>query len=255
MKRLLFLLLPLLSFSNDWGKTGHRVVGEIAERHLTKKALNQVMDLLDGESLATASTWADEMRSNPNWRQYDAWHYVNLPLDKEYHEIEHNPKGDVIKTINEAIEILKDPKSKKETKTFYLKYLLHTVGDIHQPLHTGRYEDYGGSKIKLQFMGRKASDKTTNLHVLWDSDMIDDYKMGYSDFATHLIRTQEEDFPIGDAEWWAEESHIEVKNIYENVKEGDRLGYDYIYENFPLVKEKLFKAGIRLANILNEIFS
>lgn len=251
---LILMLLPFKGNANDWGKIGHRVIGEIAEENLSDSALTEVMYLLNGESMATASTWADEMRSNPDFRPYDAWHYVNLPLDKEYNEIKHNPKGDVIQTINKCIEILKDSTSNKQTKTFYLKYLIHTVGDLHQPLHTGRYSDYGGSKIKLQFMGRKASNKTTNLHVLWDSDMIDDYKMGYKDFANHLMRTQQENFQQGNAEVWANESHTLVKDIYANINEGDKIGYDYIYTNFPTVKLRLYQAGIRLAGILNEIY-
>ena len=89
---LLFLLLlgaGTSLFANDWGKTGHRIVGEIAERQLTDKVKEKVYDILDGESLASVSTWADEMRSNPDFDKFGKWHYVNLPLDKEYTDIEH----------------------------------------------------------------------------------------------------------------------------------------------------------------------
>ena len=81
----LLLLIPIFAFGNaDWGKTGHRIVGEIAERQLTQEVKEIVYDILDGESLSSVSTWADEMRSNPEWRPFDKWHYVNLPLDVEY---------------------------------------------------------------------------------------------------------------------------------------------------------------------------
>ena len=150
MKKLLFLLLPLLSFGNDWGKTGHRIVGEIAERQLTEEVKEIVYDILDGESLSSVSTWADEMRSNPDWRSYDKWHYVNLPLDVEYPDAD-TPEENVVTIIERATAILKSPTADKEMKKFYLKYLVHLVGDLHQPMHTGQYEDYGGSKIRLKF--------------------------------------------------------------------------------------------------------
>lgn len=255
MIRALLLLLPLLSFSNDWGKTGHRVVGEIAERQLTENARQAINEILDGEGLATASTWADEMRSNPDWRPYDKWHYVNLPLDKEYTDIEHT-QSNIVVIINRAVAVLKSPSSDKEMKQFYLKYLLHLVGDIHQPMHTGRYEDYGGSKIKLQFQGRKGSKTNTNLHVLWDSNMIDDFKMDYSNMATYLEKTEgRKKVEQSNVYQWVFESHWHAKDIYKNTKEGDYIGYDYIYQYFPVVKNRLYTAGVRLGNLLNEIFS
>ena len=167
MKKLLvLLLLPTMLFADDWGKVGHRIIGEIAERQLTKEVKEIVYDILDGESLASVSTWPDEMRSNPEFDKFGKWHYVNLPLDKEYTEIEHTQENVVI-IIKKAIGILKSPNVDKETKKFYLKYLVHLVGDLHQPMHTGRYEDYGGSKIKIKFKGRKGQETNTNLHVLW----------------------------------------------------------------------------------------
>ena len=255
MKKLvIFLLIPFMSYA-DWGKTGHRVVGEIAERLLNDTARAAIEKLLDGESLATASTWADEMRSNPEWRPFDKWHYVNLPLDKEYPDVEHTQDNIVI-IIDRAIAVLKSPSADKEMKTFYLKYLLHLVGDIHQPMHTGRYEDYGGSKIKLQFQGRKGSKTNTNLHVLWDSNTIDDFKMDYTNIATYLEKTEgRKEVNQLDVYAWTSESHEYAKDIYSNTKDGDYIGYDYIYQYFPVVKTRLYQAGTRLGNLLNEIFS
>lgn len=252
MKKLLFLLLPLLSFSNDWGKTGHRVIGQIAQDNLTETALKAVTELLDGETLATVSTWPDEMRSNPDFRPYDIWHYVNLPEDKKYHEVEHTQDNAVI-IIERAIEILTS-NSSREDKAFYLKYLVHLVGDIHQPLHTGRAADYGGSKIKLKFKGRKAEQTNTNLHVLWDTNMIDDFKMSYTELSNYLQSYKTIDFNQGNAVCWANESHEIVNKVYAEVNDGDYLSYAYVYSNFYIVKQRLYQAGIRLANILNEIY-
>ena len=252
MKKLLIILLLPLAVYADWGKTGHRVVGQIAQDNLTPEALAAVTELLDGETLATVSTWADEMRSNPDFRPYDIWHYVNLPEDKKYHEVEHTQENAVI-IIQRSIEKLQSDISKEE-KAFYLKYLIHLVGDIHQPLHTGRAEDYGGSKITLYFGGRKSNESKTNLHRLWDTNMIDDFKMSYTELAKHLQDYKEVDFVQGNAVCWANESHEIVNKIYSEVQVGDQLSYPYLYNNFHIVKQRLFQAGIRLANILNQIY-
>ena len=123
----------------------------IAERQLTEEVKEIVYDILDGESLSSVSTWADEMRSNPDWRPYDKWHYVNLPLDVEYPDAD-TPEENVVTIIERAVAILKSPSSadKEMKRNFTLKYLVHLVGDLHQPMHTGRYEDYGGSKITIK---------------------------------------------------------------------------------------------------------
>ena len=245
---LIFLLIPLLS-SADWGKTGHRVIGEIASHYLTPKASKAVSDLLQGHSLASISTWADEVRSNPDYHKYNTWHYVNYPLDKKYSEVEHKEEN-VVKAINLCIVGLKNPNSTNEKKRFYLKYLVHCVADIHQPLHTGLAKDKGGNTIFLSYFNKK-----TNLHRLWDSDMINDHGMSYSELAKNLTGRHNEPVVIGNVSDWADESHEEASKIYSEIEEGINLGYLYNYNNFPLVKDKLYKAGFRLAVILNEIFS
>ena len=254
MKKLLFLLLlPTMLFANDWGKTGHRIVGQIAQDRLTPKTLRAVTELLDGETLATASTYADEIRSNPAMDGFKIWHYVNLPEDKKYEEVEHTQDNAVI-AIERCIDALKGGALTKEQQTFHLKFLIHLVGDIHQPLHTGRKEDYGGSSIKLYFGGRKSNASSTNLHRLWDTNMIDDFKMGYKEFSDYLQSYQKIDFPQGNAICWANESHEIVNKVYAEVNDGDELSYPYLYNNFYIVKDRLFQAGIRLANLLNEIY-
>jgi len=235
-----------------WGKIGHRTVGEIAQRQLTLTTEQRVNEILDGQTLAVASTWADEMRSNPDFDKFSTWHYVNLPIDKNYEEVEHTQEN-VVKMINTAIPILQSPSASKEMKAFWLKYLVHMVGDLHQPLHTGRFEDYGGSKIKVNFKGRKGADNETNLHVLWDTDMIDDYKMSYTEYADKLIiQFRDTSVEQGNSLEWSKESHSYVPKIYE-TEAGSNLSYDYVYDNLPIVDERLYKAGIRLGNLLNEI--
>jgi len=252
-KLLILLLLPTMLFADDWGKTGHRVIGQIAQDHLSPEALRAVTEMLDGETLATVSTYADEIRSNPAMDGFKIWHYVNLPLDKKYQEVEHTQEN-VVTAIQKCIDILTDENSSREDQVFHLKFLVHLVGDIHQPLHTGRAADYGGSKIKLKFKGRKAEQTNTNLHVLWDTNMIDDFKMSYTELSDYLQSYKEVDFNQGNAVCWANESHTLVNKIYSEVEEGQYLSYDYLYSNFYIVKQRLFQGGIRLANLLNSIY-
>ena len=255
----ILLLLLLLGvgtslFANDWGKTGHRIVGEIAERQLSDDVKDIVYDILDGESLAVVSTWADEMRSNPNWRPYDKWHYVNLPLDLEYPDVD-VPEENVVTIIERCVAILKSPSSDKEMKKFYLKYLVHLVGDLHQPMHTGRYEDYGGSKIYLTFKGRKGSDNRTNLHVLWDSNLIDDFKMSYTEWSNHLQnKYRKEVVKQSNTLEWTFESHWWARDIYKNTPDGSYLSYDYVYKYQPVLEKRLYYAGVRLGNLIQDIF-
>ena len=253
---LMLLLLGAASslFANDWGKTGHRIIGEIAERQLSDDVKDIVYDILDGESLAVVSTWADEMRSNPSFDKFSHWHYVNLPLDKEYPEVKHT-KANVVTIIERCVAILKSPSSDKEMKKFYLKYLVHLVGDLHQPMHTGRYEDYGGSKISLTFKGRKGSDNKTNLHVLWDTNLIDDFKMSYTEWSNHLQnKYRKEVVKQSNTLEWTFESHWWARDIYKNTPEGSYLSYDYVYKYQPVLEKRLYYAGVRLGNLIQDIF-
>ena len=250
MKKIVILLfcLPFFAFA-DGGKTGHRVIGEIAAHHLNPKAKAAISELLEGRSLARIGTWADEIRSNPDYNQYTIWHYVNMPLDKKYEEVEHSSEN-VVTAIQKCIAALKDENTSKEDKSFYLKYLIHCLADLHQPLHAGRAEDKGGNTIKLKFFGRN-----TNLHRVWDTDLINDYGMSYSELAKSLMERHNEEVEIGSPIQWANESQEKVISIYSSVEDGDRLGYRYSYEHLPLVKDQLYKAGIRLAAVLNAIFA
>jgi hypothetical protein len=250
MKNKFLSIIVMFSFLFSWGKTGHRTIGEVAELHLTDKARIEIQKILKDPSLAVASTWADEMRSNPDFRQYAPWHYANMPLDVSYAQSEKSSKGDIVQAIKLCKSKLKNDNTSLEEKAFYLRFLVHLVGDIHQPLHVGRSEDRGGNSIKVKWFG-----KDTNLHRVWDSEMINTYLMSYTEFANHLnknynyksVETLSEDV-------WVDESQNMVRKVYSETKNGDYLGYDYIYDNFEIVKSQLFTAGIRLAHTLNDIF-
>src|SRR5690554_7059610 len=130
MYKYLFLLLfvfsnPFSVLADDWGKTGHRVVGEIAEEYLDEKAKRAISDLLDGHSLAFVANYGDDIKSDRKYDKYGPWHYVNFPFSKKYENHPRDKKGDIIHGIETAVRVLKDENSSREDKVFYLKMLIH----------------------------------------------------------------------------------------------------------------------------------
>ena len=236
----------------DWGKTGHRVVAKLAQQYLTTKAQKEIDILLDGASLVSISTYGDEIKSNPKYKALRPWHYINLPLDESYANAKKNPKGDVVMAIKKCIAKVKDQNEPKNERAFYFKLLVHFIGDLHQPMHVGRKEDRGGNSIRLQWFG-----KTSNLHRLWDSHLIDSHGMN----ATQLLGDLEELSPKlikeiqnQSLEQWVNESQALAKIIYENTPSNSKLGEEYQSRYLPLLKIQLQRGGLRLAAQLNEIF-
>jgi len=251
---LLLLTISIKGFSmtEDWGKTGHRVTGEIADGYLTEKAKRNIAELLKGQGLAFVSIYADEIKSDDRYRVYSPWHYVNFSFDKKYGEDTPSERGDLIQGIQKCIEVLKSDNAPVEDKEFYLKMLVHFVGDLHQPLHVGRGEDKGGNDIQVRWFN-----DGSNLHRVWDTEMIDYYKMSYTELANNadeLSLSEVEAIEKGDVLDWAYESQSLAKKVYTSANVGEKLGYKYMYNYFPTVRSQLQKGGIRLAKILNDIF-
>ena len=249
---LLFFVTTQNTYAAAWGNTGHRVIGAVAQKHLTPRAAEQVNALLGGMSLAFVSTYADEIRSDDRYDHLAPWHYVNMDQNICYKEAEKNPKGDIVTAIQICIEILKSPTSSQEDKAFRLKLLVHFIGDIHQPFHAGRKEDRGGNSIDLFWFGKR-----TNLHRLWDTDLIEHYNMSYSELAAHLPKCttkQKSDIMTAPLLDWVNQSQDLANILYDKTPQGTRLGYVYHYQNFETVRKQLLDAGLRLAATLNAIF-
>lgn len=249
---LFFFITTQSAHANAWGSTGHRVIGTVAQKHLTPKTAQQVKAILGGMSLAFVSTYADEIRSDDRYDHLAPWHYVNMNQNIRYSEADKNPKGDIVTAIQTCIETLKNPESSYEDKAFYLKLLVHFIGDIHQPLHTGRKEDRGGNSIDLFWFGKR-----TNLHRLWDTDLIEHYNMSFSELAAHLPKlslAQKATVMNTSLFDWLEHSQDLANVIYNTTPKGARLGYVYHYQNFETVRKQLLDAGLRLAATLNAIF-
>jgi len=249
---LFFTTPPTTEETVFWGQNGHRATGRIAEQHLTRSAKRKIDKLLKGQSLAFVSTFADEIKSDRKYREFSAWHYVNMDLDQNYEQADKNPKGDLVSGILKCIEVLKNKESNEEDKVFYLKMLVHFVGDLHQPMHIGQREDKGGNALQVQWFG-----KGTNLHSVWDTKMIEGWNMSYlelADNASYLSKKQVKYLQKGTVVDWVNEVHEITKEVYKSVEVGENLRYRYSYDHFGIVRNQLQKGGIRLAKILNDIY-
>lgn len=255
MKNLLCLILMGLIYSPNgftWGKTGHRIVGEIAERNLnanTKKALKEI---IGEEPLWRASTWADEIRSDPTRSNTAFWHYASIPDGKTYFDQKRNKDGDVIEALYRFEDVLRDPKATKENKLEALKFVDHFVGDLHQPLHVGLAEDRGGNSIKVKWFRDES-----NLHTVWDEEIINFEQLSYSEYANFLNKYSAEEkkaFEAGSFIDWAKESQELRPKVYD-LPENKNLSYEYGFKTKPIVELRLKQAGLRLAYVLNNIFA
>jgi len=235
-----------------WGKTGHRVVGEVAEMYLSRRAKKMINKILDGKSLASVANFADDIKSDTLYNKYYPWHYVNYPANKKYGDEPPSLEGDIVMAIQNCIEKVKNPLTPPSDKAFFLKLLVHFIGDLHQPLHAGWAENRGGNDIQIQWFGRGS-----NLHRLWDTNLIDQYGMSYTELADNmpcLSRKERLELQQGNVFDWVEESHSLANKLYASVENGEQLGYEYSYVYWPTVEDQLFKGGIRLAGVLNDLF-
>jgi len=245
------LLVPALAFS--WGKTGHRVVGQIAENHLTPKAAKAVRDLLGPDSLAEVANWADEIRSDPSMKRYDPWHYVNIPDGQTYEAMEKNPAGDILVALKTFEATLRNAGAPKEERIQALKFMVHMIGDLHQPLHAGKREDLGGNRVTVHWFRNAES---TNLHTVWDDLIIEQEKLSFTEwtrFLDHPSAAEVKEWQATSYTAWMEESYKLRGRCYE-FKPELPLSYEYVYKSLPIVKQRLLQAGVRLAGALNEIY-
>ena len=256
MKRLfiLCLLCTSLTYGNTefWGKTGHRVVGEVAQKYLTGKAKRKIKKLLKGQTLAEVANYADAIKSDRNYDAFMPWHYVNFAPDQEYRNITPSPEGDVVMGILRCMAILEDENRSEADHVFYLKMLIHLVGDLHQPMHAGRAGDRGGNDIQIQWFSNGS-----NLHRLWDTNMINHYGMSYTELTQKVDKLNRKErlaLQQGDVYNWVEESQDIANELYDSVEVGEKLGYSYSYKYWDTVEQQLLKGGVRLAAVLNGIF-
>jgi hypothetical protein len=245
-----------------WGRIGHRAIAKLAERHLSPAAKTAIAELLEpGESLADCSTWADEHRRE--LQKTAPWHYVDVPLDEPRYDDrfagDEPGKGFIFPKIRVFKAILKDRSRPVDERRFALRFLVHLVEDLHMPLHVGENHDKGGNDLQVQWF-----DRGSNLHRVWDSGIIDQAGRGedgwLSDLVAMDIDAARSEAQAGSVEDWATESLLAARAAYQDpatgqrIKPGAKLGDAYQEKNLPVVKQRLYQAGVRLAWVLNEVF-
>jgi len=250
-------LLPAQALA--WGAQGHRLVARIAETRLDPAARAEIDHLLatePGDTLSSIAPWADQLRAeDPDLGKRSApWHYVNMAEDGcIYDPPRHCRDGDcVIEALKAQSARLADRNLADGKRLQALKFVVHLVGDLHQPMHAGYSHDKGGNDYQLQFNGRG-----TNLHALWDSGMF--YALALDDDA-YLPRLLALPAPAGidapqlqrDAAQWAEQScRIATrKGVYPT---GHKVDDRYAATWRPVAETQLRLAGERLAALLNEL--
>ncbi|MFZ1785253.1 MAG: S1/P1 nuclease [Ferruginibacter sp.] len=250
----LFLCLPFCGMA--WGMLGHRIVGQIADSYLTKKTKKEIFNILGNESIAMASNWPDFIKSDPAYAYLNNWHYINFKGGFSEAEIKDylatDSLTDVYTKINWLSGQLKNKELEQDKKGFYLRLLIHLVGDIHQPLHVGRYEDLGGNKIRVTWFK-----DSVNLHQVWDSKLIEHQQLSYTEYASAINYTTKSQRKAWEAEpvsEWVWQSYQVAGKIYGEVKSGDKLGYDYDFKYNAILNQQLLKGGVHLAWLLNDIF-
>lgn len=253
---IIFLMFLTPFTAGAWSMIGHRIVGQIAENHLTGKAKKAVLNILGTESLAMASNWGDFIKSDSNFDSLYNWHFVNLPagLNKEgvfsYLETEKEPN--VYNKSLEMIRILKNKQSSADQKRFALRMLVHMVGDLNQPMHTARKEDLGGNKVYVTWFGEKS-----NLHRVWDDQLIDYQKLSYTEFANAIDFPTKQELIASKTKTLKDYVYgsFEVCNqIYETTKPDAKLSYKYNFDYVDILNKQLLTGGICLANVLNDTF-
>jgi len=251
------LLLIVLASSSlfGWGGEGHRLVARIADAQLTPSARAQVATILaPGDTLASNASWADDVRRQRS--ETAPWHYIDIPIDKPHLDMARDcPKNDcILVKIADFRKALADPATPTAARREALMFLVHFVGDMHQPLHCADKRDRGGNDVKVLFF-----EKPSNLHSVWDSGLISRMAPEEQLFAELSPESQKHarKWAKGTVEDWAEESHKAAqKVVYGRLPKGESQPFllDGTYERsaVPLIKAQIAKAGARLARVLNE---
>ncbi len=279
------VLLLFAGWLFSWGQNGHRIVAQIAQRHLGPAASQAIAEILAGRSLADVSNLPDDWRSDPRWSCAPTFHYVTVPSGAVYPDpgfADWN-KGDAVRAIYYLSGVLMDPASSREGKSVALAFLVHLVGDLHQPLHVGRGCDQGGNSLSVNWMGEE-----TNLHSVWDHGIIDSEHLSYTEYTESLDRADEQtrhEMETAPPAQWLSEAQGYFDQIYKcdtrdrcgcfcgdcgdglsvfggclsvtdcrlQVTNKINLGYAYRYRNRPLIEGQLLKGGLRLAYLLESL--
>lgn len=242
-----FSLGPLVSLA--WGDKGHQIIAEIARAHLHHNTLDSVQFYLRETGFAKAALWMDEIKKNRSFDSLKPRHYINIDRDKTYVK---STEPNIINELDLVIAQLRfrKIKSRSDTKTS-LMILFHLIGDLHQPLHVGYGKDKGGNSVHLFYNSIK-----TNLHRVWDMDIIENEKITVQDcnnIIAGFSKTDKKNLLPINTEFWLNESRSLLRSAYsyKNVN----LDSAYISKNKIIIAKQLAIAGLRLAEVLNSIYT
>lgn len=249
------LYLPIQTMA--WGMLGHRIVGEVADSYIKGKTRKEVKKILGNESIAMASNWADYIKSDSIYNYLGNWHYANFMDNLDFQllkvALEKETGTNIYNRIRFLSSELKNQNLETGKKQLYLRLLIHLVGDIHQPMHMGRKDDSGGNGIKIFWFNQPS-----NLHRLWDSDLIESQQLSYTEYTqaiNHASKNNIKTWLNDDVNVWAFESYEISRKLYANVKPEAKLSYRYNFDHLDTLNQQLLKGGVRLAGILNQVFS
>jgi hypothetical protein len=233
-----------------WGPQGHEIVAAVALRELTPTARAEVSHLLGTVPMMVhEASWADEIReARP---ETGAWHYVDIPLAASgYSAARDCARGDcVVAQIDRDVRALSNHRLPDKLRAEALRFLIHFVADVHQPLHAEDNDDRGGNQVDVR-IGRERA----NLHKVWDTDVVKPLTQDPDMILRGFTADQRQQWQSGNAARWAEESHAIARDqIYPPLHGARRLRLprDYAFREAPLARIQLAKAGLRLAWLLN----
>ncbi len=244
-----------------WGGDGHRLVCEIAWRHLTPEARTLISRLRAGEpgTFSETCTWADEVRDErPETYNY---HFINIPAGQSGMSLGRDC-GDPAKrcapwAIQHYGRILADSTRPAVVRKEALKFLSHFVGDLHQPLHAGRPGDLGGNRVYVSFFGDPGTaERRMQLHSIWDSGILRRARITWpasgNDLASGITTADVSAWSNADVAGWTNESYrIDEEFVY-SLSSGANVGEAYYSRALQIARQRIQQAGIRLAHLLNE---
>lgn len=251
------LLTAATSPAWSWNPVGHRIVAKIAEKRLHPQA-HKRFQLLAGRSseLASLATWADDIREDRP--ETAPWHYINIPEHADALHLKIDcPGGDcVTMKAREFLGVVRLGLRDREYRLEGLRFLVHLMGDLHQPLHAGLETDRGGNDTQIEFHGKKS-----NLHQFWDSDLLDanvsDEEAFVEQLASEISLQDENKWSRGHlTDWTWESRQLALKDVYGPLPRGKHKTIDDAYSQkaWEITKEQLKKAGVRLAVVMNEMW-
>jgi hypothetical protein len=257
-----FLLLPLPSWA--FHRVGHETTGYIAANRLKPSTIKSISEIIGAnESIASIAYWADEIR--PQRPETRPWHFVNIPVREDVSQTQipqYCPRNDcIIGQIQIDARILTSSSTSRKEKDEALRFLVHFIGDVHQPFHCADDNDRGGNEKLIRFQGQP-----TNLHNLWDGlisleEGAEDSKSLAAKLEAEITPEKAKVWTEGNESNWCMESYRIAKNIiYKSYQPGSHdltqvnLGQDYYFRMRPIVEDQLKKTGVRLAKFLNQLF-